>query len=81
VSEEVAYVTPTLFLGFAPSSVSGPWAFVTTAEEAVEAIRAGSRAVLPAGAWDEADGVLAAFRATPEHRRSQLHWARTGQIL
>ena len=74
-------VTPTLFLKSAPTGLSGPWTYAQTAEEAVRAIEAGGRAVLPAGAWGEADKVLIAFGATPEHRRHQLHWARTGELI
>lgn len=57
-------VTPTMFLGPAEAAASREHLIpVTTARDAVTVIKSGHRALLPAGAWDEAAAVLRIFGA------------------
>lgn len=71
-------VTPTLFLGDPPKL--SRCVEVASAREAVDVIKSGGSAVLPAGSWDLADEVLWLLDIGPAWRAHQLHWARTGKI-
>lgn len=70
-------VTTTLFVGDLPM-LSGV-VRVTSAKEAVKAIEAGRTAVLPEGAWDEAEAVLKTFAGKQEIART-LKFAKTGSL-
>ena len=50
--------------------------YVTTAEQALKAVKAGETAMLPAGAWDVADDVLHQLGLGPLRRAELLRFAR-----
>lgn len=72
-------VTPFLFLGGAPQSLTDV-RMVKTASEAARVISQGGSAVLPSGAWDEAEEALHLMSPGSPHVAKQMHFAKTGSL-